>query len=59
MWRILIGLFTLTAIAVGVAVLALVGYAIIGILLWLLPFLLAVGVICLVIYGIGRACMKK
>ncbi len=59
MGQIIIGLLTLAAIAVGVAIIALVGYAVIGILIWALPFLLAVGVICLVVYGLGYAIFEK
>ncbi len=59
MGQIIIGLLTLAAIAVGVAIIALIGYAVIGILIWALPFLLAVGVICLVIYGLGHAIFGK
>ncbi len=59
MGQIIVGLLTLAAIAVGVAILAFIGYAVIGILIWALPFLLAVGIIGLVIYGIGHVISGK
>ncbi len=56
--QILRFLFILAVISIGVAVLAYIGYWIVGILIWAIPFLLSVGILAAVLYGIGYTVFK-